>query len=164
MVVLESQVSQCFSPYSQVTGVPGTYVDGGVGTHQEPGRLRRLDAFDRLLEHAVPLDRRVVRFLQAVQMDVEEEPAGRPELVELLDGIMAKADNEKVLVFSQWTSLLDLCEVEISGKGWGYRRYGYWRPRPVRIRRGIDPASAWPGASCWPCRGRGPGWPHGARL
>lgn len=30
---------------------------------------------------------------------------------------------EKVIVFSQWTSLLDLLEVPIDEKGWGYERY-----------------------------------------
>lgn len=46
------------------------------------------------------------------------------KMMEILDQVIEKADDgEKVLVFSQWTSLLDLAEVPIESKGWGYRRY-----------------------------------------
>jgi SNF2 family DNA or RNA helicase len=41
----------------------------------------------------------------------------------LTDVVQTADDGEKVLIFSQWTSLLDLAEVPIEGKGWGYRRY-----------------------------------------
>jgi SNF2 family DNA or RNA helicase len=45
-------------------------------------------------------------------------------MMEFLEDIIETADDgEKVLIFSQWTSLLDLAEVPIEGKGWGYRRY-----------------------------------------
>jgi SNF2 family DNA or RNA helicase len=43
--------------------------------------------------------------------------------MERLREIMDSAEGEKVLVFSQWTSLLDLLEVPIDGEEWGYRRY-----------------------------------------
>ncbi|KAK0946143.1 hypothetical protein LTR29_002457 [Friedmanniomyces endolithicus] len=43
--------------------------------------------------------------------------------LEILRTIMAVKDGEKVLVFSQWTSLLDLLEIPIDEAGWGYRRY-----------------------------------------
>ncbi|GAB7366582.1 hypothetical protein MBLNU230_g8568t1 [Neophaeotheca triangularis] len=33
------------------------------------------------------------------------------------------AEPERILIFSQWTSLLDLVEVPIDNAGWGYRRY-----------------------------------------
>jgi SNF2 family DNA or RNA helicase len=46
------------------------------------------------------------------------------QMMEFLEEIIETADDgEKVLIFSQWTSLLDLAEVPIEGKGWGYRRY-----------------------------------------
>jgi SNF2 family DNA or RNA helicase len=46
------------------------------------------------------------------------------QMMDLLTEVLETADNgEKVLIFSQWTSLLDLAEVPIEGKGWGYRRY-----------------------------------------
>lgn len=35
----------------------------------------------------------------------------------------AHAEPERILIFSQWTSLLDLVEVPIDNAGWGYRRY-----------------------------------------
>jgi len=41
----------------------------------------------------------------------------------LLQQIIDDAEGEKVLVFSQWTSLLDLLEIPVDEKGWGYRRY-----------------------------------------
>ena len=38
--------------------------------------------------------------------------------------LMCRNDpSEKTIIFSQWTSLLDLLEVPIFRKGWGYRRY-----------------------------------------
>ncbi|KAH0164522.1 hypothetical protein KCU67_g5104, partial [Aureobasidium melanogenum] len=43
--------------------------------------------------------------------------------MEILDGIMTAPEGEKIIIFSQWTSLLDLLEVPVSEKGWGYRRY-----------------------------------------
>lgn len=43
--------------------------------------------------------------------------------LEILQEIMNDAAGEKVLIFSQWTSLLDLLEVPIDQNGWIYRRY-----------------------------------------
>lgn len=43
--------------------------------------------------------------------------------MELLKEIMEDPKGEKVLIFSQWTSLLDLLECPIYREGWGYRRY-----------------------------------------
>ncbi|KAK3116120.1 hypothetical protein LTR53_003856 [Teratosphaeriaceae sp. CCFEE 6253] len=43
--------------------------------------------------------------------------------LELLREIMDGKEGEKVLIFSQWTSLLDLLEVPIDRESWGYRRY-----------------------------------------
>lgn len=44
--------------------------------------------------------------------------------METLEQIMEDPEQERVLVFSQWTSLLDLLEIPIAGKQtWGYRRY-----------------------------------------
>ncbi|KAK5111963.1 hypothetical protein LTR85_011710 [Meristemomyces frigidus] len=44
--------------------------------------------------------------------------------LEILKAVMDDTkDSEKVLIFSQWTSLLDLLEVPIDKEGWGYRRY-----------------------------------------
>ena len=43
--------------------------------------------------------------------------------MEALRTIMIDHPDEKVLVFSQWTSLLDLLEVPIDGQDWEYRRY-----------------------------------------
>jgi SNF2 family DNA or RNA helicase len=43
--------------------------------------------------------------------------------MEILKGIMNDPEGEKVLIFSQWTSLLDLLEVPIDQEDWGYRRY-----------------------------------------
>ena len=43
--------------------------------------------------------------------------------METLKEIMNDPEGEKVLIFSQWTSLLDLLEVPVDNEGWGYRRY-----------------------------------------
>jgi SNF2 family DNA or RNA helicase len=46
------------------------------------------------------------------------------KMMDILEEVIETAnDGEKILIFSQWTSLLDLAEVPIEGKGWGYRRY-----------------------------------------
>jgi hypothetical protein len=44
-------------------------------------------------------------------------------MMQILRGIMAAEEQEKVLVFSQWTSFLNLVEVEFQGTGWEYLRY-----------------------------------------
>ena len=43
--------------------------------------------------------------------------------MEILRGIIEDPAEEKVLIFSQWTSLLDLLEVPIDREKWNYRRY-----------------------------------------
>jgi SNF2 family DNA or RNA helicase len=43
--------------------------------------------------------------------------------MELLNTVMADPEGEKVLIFSQWTSLLDLLEIPIDNANFGYRRY-----------------------------------------
>lgn len=43
--------------------------------------------------------------------------------MDILQGIEDRATGEKTIIFSQFTSLLDLLEVPIMRKGWGYRRY-----------------------------------------
>lgn len=49
--------------------------------------------------------------------------------LEVLQGIQDAGEGEKTIIFSQFTSLLDLLEVPIMRKGWGYRRYdGSMRP------------------------------------
>ncbi|GIK05918.1 hypothetical protein Aspvir_010032 [Aspergillus viridinutans] len=49
--------------------------------------------------------------------------------LEILQEIQDREDSEKTIIFSQFTSLLDLLEVPIVRRGWGYRRYdGSMRP------------------------------------
>lgn len=43
--------------------------------------------------------------------------------MEILRDIDAKSKTEKTIVFSQFTSLLDLMEVPVDREGWGYKRY-----------------------------------------
>ncbi|EME83013.1 uncharacterized protein MYCFIDRAFT_203481 [Pseudocercospora fijiensis CIRAD86] len=43
--------------------------------------------------------------------------------MEILEEIMQDKEGEKVLIFSQWTSLLDLLEIPIDEQDYGYRRY-----------------------------------------
>lgn len=43
--------------------------------------------------------------------------------MEIVKGIMDAAEGEKIIIFSQWTSLLDLLEIDVDGKHYGYRRY-----------------------------------------
>lgn len=49
--------------------------------------------------------------------------------VEILQAIEDRNDGQKTIIFSQFTSLLDLLEVPVARRGWGYRRYdGSMRP------------------------------------
>ncbi|KAF4267990.1 hypothetical protein KXX13_007896 [Aspergillus fumigatus] len=49
--------------------------------------------------------------------------------LEILQEIQDREDSEKTIIFSQFTALLDLLEVPIVRRGWGYRRYdGSMRP------------------------------------
>lgn len=43
--------------------------------------------------------------------------------MEILQEIQSRGEGEKTIIFSQFTSLLDLLEIPIIRKGWGFRRY-----------------------------------------
>ncbi|KAF1347719.1 SNF2 family N-terminal domain-containing protein [Delphinella strobiligena] len=43
--------------------------------------------------------------------------------MDIVREIMVGQDQEKIIIFSQWTSLLDLLEIEIDRNHYGYRRY-----------------------------------------
>ena len=45
------------------------------------------------------------------------------KVIEILEATHDRNEGEKTIIFSQFTSLLDLLEVPINGKNWGYRRY-----------------------------------------
>ena len=52
------------------------------------------------------------------------EPSAKVDkAMEILQQIGDAQEGEKTIVFSQFTSLLDLLEIPIMRKGWGYRRY-----------------------------------------
>lgn len=49
--------------------------------------------------------------------------------MEILQAVEDRQEGEKTIIFSQFTSLLDLLEVPIARRGWNYRRYdGSMRP------------------------------------
>lgn len=49
--------------------------------------------------------------------------------IEVLQEVEDVGQGEKTIIFSQFTSLLDILEIPINRKGWGYRRYdGSMRP------------------------------------
>lgn len=43
--------------------------------------------------------------------------------LEILQGVMDSSEGEKTIIFSQFTSLLDLLEIPILAKGWDFKRY-----------------------------------------
>ncbi|KAK2737084.1 hypothetical protein FQN55_001296 [Onygenales sp. PD_40] len=58
-----------------------------------------------------------------------ETSAKIDKTLDLLREVEARGEGEKTIIFSQFTSLLDLLEVPIVREGWGYRRYdGSMRP------------------------------------
>lgn len=52
-----------------------------------------------------------------------ETSAKIDKTVEILQGIQDGKEGEKTIIFSQFTSLLDLLEIPIYDKGWNYTRY-----------------------------------------
>ncbi len=51
-------------------------------------------------------------------------PSGKIlKTMEILQATQDRQEGEKTIIFSQFTSLLDLLEVPIADKGWGYKRY-----------------------------------------
>ncbi|KAL8783322.1 MAG: hypothetical protein Q9213_004697 [Squamulea squamosa] len=52
-----------------------------------------------------------------------ESSAKIDRTIEILRAINARKENEKTIIFSQFTSLLDLLEVPIYDEGWKYQRY-----------------------------------------
>ncbi|KAK5726407.1 hypothetical protein LTR17_012733 [Elasticomyces elasticus] len=61
-------------------------------------------------------------YLRKLQLDWVTS-AKIEKTLEILQTIMKDKEGEKVLIFSQWTSLLDLLEIPIEKEDWGYRRY-----------------------------------------
>lgn len=58
------------------------------------------------------------------RLEREWETSGKIEKVmEILLATQNRQENEKTIIFSQFTSLLDLLEIPISRKLWGYKRY-----------------------------------------
>lgn len=54
----------------------------------------------------------------------EYEPSSKIErTVDLLRATQESKEGEKTIIFSQFTSLLDLLEVPIDAAGWNYKRY-----------------------------------------
>jgi SNF2 family DNA or RNA helicase len=62
------------------------------------------------------------RYLRRLEKNFQTS-AKIEKAIELLDAIEARGTNEKTIVFSQFTSLLDLLEVPLSGKDLQYKRY-----------------------------------------
>lgn len=58
------------------------------------------------------------------RLEREWETSGKIEKVmEILHATQNRQENEKTIIFSQFTSLLDLLEIPISRQLWGYKRY-----------------------------------------
>jgi hypothetical protein len=51
--------------------------------------------------------------------------------VEILGSVREADSSEKTIVFSQWTSLLDLLEVPVSAQKWKFQRYGMFQYLPA---------------------------------
>lgn len=62
------------------------------------------------------------RYLRRLEKNFQTS-AKIDKAIELLDAIEGRGTNEKTIVFSQFTSLLDLLEVPLSRKGLQYKRY-----------------------------------------
>ncbi len=62
------------------------------------------------------------RYLRRLRRDWETS-AKIEKTLEILRGIIDNDRTEKTIIFSQFTSLLDLLEVPIDREGWNYRRY-----------------------------------------
>ncbi len=64
------------------------------------------------------------RRLYLRRLEREWETSGKIEkVIEILQATQDRQENEKTIIFSQFTSLLDLLEIPISRQHWGYKRY-----------------------------------------
>lgn len=58
------------------------------------------------------------------RLEREWETSGKiQKVMEILQATQDRRENEKTIIFSQFTSLLDLLEIPISRQQWGYKRY-----------------------------------------
>ena len=94
--------------------------DKGKGKEKEPKKPRKTLAQLKLESKKSTSARK--KYLRRLEQDWET--SGKIEKVmELLQATEDRREGEKTIIFSQFTSLLDLLEIPINRKDWAYRRY-----------------------------------------
>lgn len=94
--------------------------DKGKGKAKEPKQPRKTLAQLKLESKKSAAARK--KYLRRLERDWET--SGKIEKVmELLQATENRKEGEKTIIFSQFTSLLDLLEIPINRKDWNYRRY-----------------------------------------
>jgi len=94
--------------------------DKGKGKEEEPKKPRKTLAQLKLESKKSTSARK--KYLRRLEQDWET--SGKIEKVmELLQATEDRKEGEKTIIFSQFTSLLDLLEIPINRKDWTYRRY-----------------------------------------
>ncbi|MCJ1246954.1 hypothetical protein MMC30_004165 [Trapelia coarctata] len=92
----------------------------GKGKEKEPNKSRKTLAQLKLESKKSTAARK--KYLRRLEQDWET--SGKIEKVmELLQATEDREEGKKTIIFSQFTSLLDLLEIPINRKDWNYRRY-----------------------------------------
>jgi SNF2 family DNA or RNA helicase len=86
------------------------------------GKAKAKKTLAQLKKDAMRNAKSKARYMRRLEKNWESS-AKVDKCIDILDGIQFKGTGEKTIVFSQFTSLLDLLEVPISRNGWKYERY-----------------------------------------
>ena len=110
--------SQRKTPFDQVKGMRKRRKDAkGKGKAQAP--TKSLAAMKKEGMRNASARRKYMR-----RLGREWVPSAKVDkCCEILERIQRDPEGEKTIVFSQFTSLLDLLEIPVSRKGWGFKRY-----------------------------------------
>lgn len=117
-VIAWTTFQKVFGPQDQgVADVVGLQPDKGKG----PARLDA-QAMNKLRRNAFSSEDNMNQYIAELERDWMSS-AKIDKCMEVLEAISQRDTTEKTIIFSQWTSLLQLLEVPIHRKGWKYRRY-----------------------------------------
>ncbi|KAI6085770.1 SNF2 family N-terminal domain-containing protein [Hypoxylon rubiginosum] len=112
----------------------------GVGRKQRKGKKKKFLSLATLKQESQSNPAAKAKYLRRLRRDWV--PSAKIEkTMELLQEIRAKDPKAKTLIFSLWTSFLDLLEIPIHDEGFGYTRYdGTMHPndRDMAVKKFMD--------------------------
>ncbi|KAI1951211.1 hypothetical protein LOZ57_001765 [Ophidiomyces ophidiicola] len=106
-----------------------TFIDAETDVIPKPKKRKRTGTVKEDKKYLVDLKRAGLRNAKAKRKYIRhlkknwETSTKIEKALEIIRDIESQGNGEKVIIFSQFTSLLDLLEVPIARERWGYRRY-----------------------------------------